>query len=89
MPLSLLVTAGRHGEVTLLRPVLDVIYVPRLGPDCSRQRPSRLRDGRTCGACRCRYAKPELGKSPPALWGSRSEPAENQRIALGKIPGAH
>ena len=42
-PLSVVVTAGQRNDAAWLEPVLDAIYVPRLGQGRPRKRPPRLR----------------------------------------------
>lgn len=49
-PLSVVLTPGQHGDSPQLRPVLEAIRVPRLGPGRPRTRPDSLADDKACSS---------------------------------------
>ncbi|MFD0075087.1 IS5 family transposase [Streptomyces sp. NPDC127166] len=49
-PLSLLVTAGQHGDSPRFTSVLEGIRVPRVGPGRPRVRPLRVRGDKACSS---------------------------------------
>ncbi|MFJ9753231.1 hypothetical protein [Streptomyces chartreusis] len=45
-PLSMVVTAGQHGDSPQFEPVLDKVRVPHIGPGRPRTRPDHVRAGK-------------------------------------------
>jgi hypothetical protein len=43
MPMSIIITAGQHGDSRQFQPVLEAIRVPHVGPGRPRTRPNRVR----------------------------------------------